>query len=96
MAQIVLVRLLVHRLLGAEKRSWLEKVFITIVWNSTASIDGPDTQDSLSDLLNILETSSVQVLSPSATHAAQVVSFRQDIKLVLTNEAFVETHRNQL
>ena len=96
MTHTILARLLLHRLLGAEKRAWLEKAFVSIIWNSTAPTGGSEIQISLADLLTTLETSSVRALSPSAIHAAQIVRLSWDVKYMLMKQALVEAHRNQL
>ena len=72
-AHTILGALLLQRLLGADKPKWLEKVFVTIIWNCTTSPDFSDPLSSLGELLDTLAAGSVHALSPSATHAAQIV-----------------------
>ena len=73
MAHTVLNTLLMERLLGAENQKWVEKVLVTIVWNYTTSADSLNTLSPLNELFDTLKASSTNVLSPSATHAAQIV-----------------------
>jgi len=75
MAQTVLVTLISQRLLGAEKPNWLEKAFVTMIWNCTTTTDFADVLSSLAGVLDTLASNSGQALSPSATHAAQIVRF---------------------
>ena len=98
MAHTVLNTLLMERLLGAEEQKWVEKVLVTIVWNYTTSTDFMNTLGPLTELFNTLEASSTSILSPSATHAAQIVRTKLrelDHPLTITS-AFMEAHRNQL
>lgn len=73
MAHRVLVTLLSERLLGAEETRWIEKVFITIIWNCINSTDFLDVLTSLSEVFDALANSATKALSPNATHAAQTV-----------------------
>ncbi len=73
MAHRVLVTLLLERLLGAEVTTWIEKALITIIWNCTSSTDFLDVLTSLNEVFNALANGAAQVLSPHATHAAQIV-----------------------
>ncbi len=73
MAHTILVTLFSERLLGAEEPKWLETVLVTIVWNGTTSTGIFNVLSSLSELLNTLASGSNQSLSPSSTHAAQIV-----------------------
>ena len=74
MAHIVLVSLLMERLVGTEDFTWLEKALITIIWNCTTSSAFEDALDRLSEVLNDLHAEVGKAISPSATHAAQIVS----------------------
>ena len=73
MAHRVLVSLLSERLLGAEETKWIEKAFITIIWNCTNSTDFLDVLTSLSEVFDTLANGVAKTLSPNATHAAQIV-----------------------
>lgn len=73
MAHHVLVSLLDERLIGAEETKWIEKAFITIIWNCTNSTDFLDVLTSLSETFDALANSATKALSPNATHAAQIV-----------------------
>jgi len=75
MAHTVLVALATERLLGVEDFDWLEKTLITTVWNCTTSAELEDAINLLSDFLNTLHTELGKAISPSATHAAQIVRF---------------------
>ena len=73
MAYAVLMTLLSERLLGADEQRWVEKALVTIIWNCTTSSEFPNILSSLAGLLDKLTASFNGVLSPSATHAAQIV-----------------------
>ena len=73
MAHAVLNKLLTERLLGAEEQTWLEKAVVTIIWNCTTSNDFSNIMHSLKELFDTLVVGSRKALSPSATHAAQIV-----------------------
>ena len=73
MAHTVLNTLLMERLLGAEEEKWAEKVLVTVVWNYTTSADFSNTSSPMTELLDTLKASSTSILSPSATHAVQIV-----------------------
>ena len=79
MAHTVLNTLLMERLLGAEEQKWVEKVLVTIIWNYTTSADFSNTLDPLTELFDTLSASSISVLSPSATHAAQIVRTKHGV-----------------
>ena len=98
MAHTVLNTLLTERLFGAENQNWVEKVLVTIVWNYTASADFLNTLKPLTELFDTLKASSPSVLSPSATHAAQIVRSKlHELDHSLTTlSAFMEAHRDQL
>lgn len=96
MAHTVLSMLLSQRLLGAGEPKWLEKVFVTIIWNSAVSTDLSDVLQLLAELLDTLASGSVHALSPSATHAAQIVSPSELSNTHANEQAAVEAHRNQL
>lgn len=73
MAHMVLVTLAIERLVGVEEYQWLEKTLITIVWNCTSSAELTDTLGLLSDFLETLHSNIGRAMSPSATHAAQIL-----------------------
>ena len=73
MAHVILVTLLEQRLLGAEKPKWLEKAFVTLIWNFTTSTQCSNDLRSLSELLDTFQSSLHQTLSSSATYAVQIV-----------------------
>ncbi|KAL6717482.1 sporulation-specific protein 22 [Lecanora helva] len=77
LAHTILSTLLLQRLLGAEKPKWVEKVLVTIIWNYTSSTDLPDPLSSIGELLDTLVTLSVRTLSPSATHATQILLWKR-------------------
>ena len=72
-AHAILSTLLLQRLLGAEKPKWLEKIFVTLIWNCTTSSDFPNPLSSLNEVFDTLAADPGNTLSPSATHAAQIV-----------------------
>ena len=76
MAHTVLNTLLMERLLGAEEENWMEKVLVTVVCNYTTSADFSNTSRSMTELLDALKASSTSILSPSATHAVQIVRIK--------------------
>lgn len=98
MAHTVLKTLLMERLLGAEEQKWVEKVLVTIIWNSTTSAGFLNTLNPLAELFDILEATPTSILSPSATHAAQIVrtKLRGWDHSLTTSLAFMEAHRGQL
>lgn len=76
MAHTSLECLLSERLADAEEPAWMERTLITMIWNCTASTDFTDI-DALNIIRGALErhfTHTGKELSPSATHAAQIVS----------------------
>lgn len=73
MAHHVLVAFLYERLLGTEDAKWVEKAFVTIIWNFTNSIDLSDAMASLTEIFDALANGAVKALRPPATHAAQTV-----------------------
>lgn len=75
MAHTVLVSLATERLVNVEDCEWLEKTLITSAWNCTTSAELVDAIDLLGDFLNTLHTNLGKAISPSATHAAQIVRF---------------------
>jgi len=79
MAHTILVLLFSERLLGAEQPKWLEKAFVTIIWNCTTTTGISDVLSSMGELLDTFASGSNQVLSPSATHAAQIVRLSQTL-----------------
>ena len=79
MAHTVLNTLLMERLLGAKEQKWVEKVLITIVWNYTTSAEISNTLNPLTELFDTLKASSTSLLSPSATHAAQIVRTKHGV-----------------
>lgn len=76
MAHAVLLKFLEDRLLGETHQSWFEKTFITIVWNCATSKDFPAVIATLTDTFDIAN-SPENALSPSATHAAQVLLWKR-------------------
>ena len=77
MAHNVLVTFLVDRLFGGENESWLEKTLITIVWNGTTSANVPSVVSILNEVFDDLAASWSKALSPSATHAAQILLWKR-------------------
>lgn len=73
MAHTNLLTLLTERLLSADQPKWLEKVFVTAIWNCTTAPDFPNLLTALGSLLDALVPNHGQALSPSSTHAAQSV-----------------------
>ncbi|KAL8827014.1 MAG: hypothetical protein Q9191_003443 [Dirinaria sp. TL-2023a] len=73
MAHMVLVTLAIERLAGVEEYQWLEKTLITLIWNCTTSAELTDTFGLLSDFLETLQGNIGRAISPSATHAAQIL-----------------------
>lgn len=73
MAHMVLVTLAIERLAGVEEYRWLEKTLITLVWNFTTSAELTDTFGLLRDFLETLQGNIGRAISPSATHAAQIL-----------------------
>lgn len=84
MAHTVLVAFLSERLLGGEQPKWLEKVIVTIIWNCTTSKGPSAILESLAELFDSLIAASSIALSPSATHAAQILMWKS-----------IETNYNQ-
>ena len=79
MAHTVLVELVIERLVGVEEFQWLEKTLITIVWNCT-SAGFTDAFELLREFLNTLDSKIGRVISPSATHAAQIVCLEAEVR----------------
>jgi hypothetical protein len=77
LAHEILVILLTERLLDTEEQNWLEKVLVTILWNYTTSTDFLVILSSLNGLLDTLVARSTNTLSPSATHAAQILLWKR-------------------
>lgn len=77
MAHAVLVTFLSGRLLGAEQPKWLEKALVTMIWNCTTSKGGLDLVSSFAELFDNLIAASSVPLSPSATHAAQILLWKR-------------------
>ena len=73
LAHEVLKVLLLERLSSTEQPSWVEKVLITIVWNSTTSVNSADHINPLQHLFQNLKNRDNITLGSSATYAAQVV-----------------------
>lgn len=73
MAHISLETLLSERLIDAEEPVWMEKALITMIWNCTSSTTMADGLELLRNVLDALFSNSGKAISPSATHAAQVV-----------------------
>ncbi len=77
MAHTVLAVFLSERLLSAEQPKWLEKALVTIIWNCTTSTGTLDIHNSLGELFDSLAAASSMPLSPSATHAAQILLWKR-------------------
>ena len=77
LAHKVLFKLLAHRLFGGEHQPWLEKTLITIIWNLTTSADVPNTPLTLTHVFDQIEAQSDKPISPSATHAAQILLWKR-------------------
>jgi len=73
LAHSILVTFLSERLLGSDECTLCEKALITIIWNGTTATDVPDFMGSLEMVLDCFATDPSKSLSPSATHAAQMV-----------------------
>lgn len=80
LAHTALVALFLERLLGAEQPEWLERTFVTIIWNCTTSNDFLEIPSLLGELLETLASTSIKALSASATHAAQIVRLGQALQ----------------
>lgn len=67
------------RLLDTDKEIWIEKVFITRIWTSTALSNSALAVDSLKEFLNNFTTSLAKrlTLTASATHAAHLLLWKQ-------------------
>ena len=76
MAHAVLFNFLADRLIGGEHEVWLEKTLITIVWNCTTSVDFPTVLATLRNTFDVA-TDPIRTISPSATHAAQVLLWKR-------------------
>ncbi|KAI9880695.1 MAG: hypothetical protein M1830_001328 [Pleopsidium flavum] len=74
-----LEQLLCERILDTDKESWVEKAVITRIWISTTTSDSPDTLCSLRGFLTMLTTNQPKslTLTASATHAAQILLWKQ-------------------
>ena len=97
MAHYVLLTLLTERMIGAEETKWIEKTLITIIWNCTNSTNFLDVLTSLSEVLDAMANGTAKAMSPTATHAAQVVRATKTFSdLMLTPAASVEAHRSEL
>ena len=91
MAHMVLVTLAIERLVGVEEYQWLEKTLITIVWNCATSAELTDALDLLSDFLDTLHSNVGRAMSPSATHAAQIVRLDNVVKAHLQRGVLIST-----
>lgn len=96
MAHTILVTLFSERLLGAEQPKWLEGTLVATLWNCTTSTGILNVLNSLGELLDTLKSSSNRLLSPSATHAAQIVRSSHSYVPQLTYTAFMEANRSVL
>ena len=72
----VLQNYIFNRLLDAEEHTWLEKAVVTSVWIATTSSDIEDPLAALTRLFAEIDTGSAFTLSPSATHAAQMLLWK--------------------
>ena len=77
MAHQVLFNFLTDRILGGEHQVWLEKTLITIIWNLTTSADIPNEPSTLTHVFDHIEARSSKSIRPSATHAAQILLWKQ-------------------
>ena len=73
LAHDVLKALLLERLSSAEQPEWVEKVLITLIWNSTTSSNPVDHIRSLQRLFLGLKNQNNVSIGFSAAHAAHVV-----------------------
>ena len=76
LAHIALKVLLMERLLDLDRPDWLDRVIVTMIWNSTTC---PDTSDQecfskLKSALDLLIGQMPTTVCVSATHASQMVS----------------------
>ena len=77
MAHALLFKFMTGRLLGGEYQLWFEKILITIVWNLVTAADISDPLDTMSRVFNDVETLSDTTITPSATHAAQIMLWKR-------------------
>ena len=77
MAHAVLFKFLTDRLLGGEHQAWSEKILITVIWNLSTRADVPDAQDMMMEVFSHVEAHSGTILTPSATHAAQIMLWKR-------------------
>ena len=104
MAHTTLETLLLERLSHTEEPGWTEKTLVTMIWNCTTSSDLADALNQLTRVLNALYANSRVMISPSAAHAAQVVSTftysrkSQFLRYIFVNDsqASMEAHRGKL
>ena len=75
LAHDVLARYICKRLLDTEQHSWTEKALVTFVWIITTSTELGNPIDSLKSILDEVAASG-STLSPSATHAAQMLIWK--------------------
>ena len=73
LTHVILEAFLLERLLNAERAEWAEKVLVTAVWNLTTTADLADYITTLQRLFDALRNQGKVSISPSATHAAQMV-----------------------
>ena len=77
MAHETLFKFMTNRLLGGDCQSWFEKVLVTIIWNLATAADVPDALETMSQVLDDVEARSGMNLTPSATHAAQIMLWKR-------------------
>ena len=76
LAHTVLSSLIFKRLLGSGETVWLEKTLITLLWNCTTTTEITDPISVLTSLMHEIYTTPASALSPSATHAAQMLFWK--------------------
>ncbi|KAI9844559.1 MAG: hypothetical protein M1837_005518 [Sclerophora amabilis] len=84
LAAKALEEILLSRLLASEQPEWIEQALITRIWMSTSDVDHADNLESLRKVLDSLSKNLTKPLSASATHAAQILLWKN-----------IESHHNQ-
>lgn len=80
------------RLVSEGKEEWIEKALISRLWMATSQNDGPEVIAVVGDVLNILASNLKNLVSASATHAAQTVCLSKFYLCWLMFLATMETH----
>ena len=75
-AHTVLKVFLTERLLGMDQPKWVEKVLVTMIWNCATIAATQELMCSLEESFDTLTTRSCLALSPSATHAGQILLWK--------------------